>query len=273
MGEHKMTKQNKKPVKPVVKPFLTGSPTDERTLKSALGVLGVLVIMVVMTFLVSSMLTMKNDVLRILLNIMVEVLVLFVLYSGAINKGAEAVARGEILYQRQEKGLTFAASERAICFHPLKGYITALIASIPILICGILLAVLAQKQTTGAGSLPGWLSAYQRRSDIGDPLVAYTAQTGMSLEDILRMIVRISLMPFVSMIGAENRGAMLLLERLSPLLMLLPVCAYGTGYLQGRKERVRIHTGIAENRRIRARREKKARKNRTVRPKTPEQLN
>ena len=37
-----MTNKSKKPVKPVVKPFLKGSPTDERTWKSALGFFGAL---------------------------------------------------------------------------------------------------------------------------------------------------------------------------------------------------------------------------------------
>ena len=72
---------------------------------------------------------------------------------------------------------------------------------------------------------------------------------------------------------AVGTDAMLLAERLSPLIVLLPAAAYGTGYLQGQKERTRIHTGIAENRKSRARKEKRARKARMNRPKGPEQLN
>ena len=47
-----MTTTKKKPAVPVVKPFVTGSPTDERTIPGALGVFGILVMTVVMTFLV-----------------------------------------------------------------------------------------------------------------------------------------------------------------------------------------------------------------------------
>ena len=103
--------------------------------------------------------------------------------------------------------------------------------------------------------------------------MAYTVREGMSAVDVIRIIVRICVMPFVSMAGAENRDAMLMVERLSPLLVLLPAIAYGTGYLQGQKERTRIHTGIAESRKNRARKEKRARKARMNRPKGPEQLN
>lgn len=268
-----MTTTKKKPAAPVVKPFVTGSPTDERTIPGALGVFGILVMTVVMTFLVCSMLNMKNPVLRIGLNGLVELLILFILYSSAVGRGSEAVARGEILWQKQEKGGTFAASEKAMCFHPLKGYVTAALASLPILICALLLAVTAHRQTAGAGVLPGWMSNYQQRSDIGGALVAYTQTDSLGLEDILRMIVRVAVMPFVSLVGAENRDGMLLVERLSPLLVLLPAAAYGTGYLQGRKERTKIHTGIAQSNQKRIRREKKARKARAARSRTPEQLN
>jgi len=266
-----MANNGKKPVKPVVKPYLTGNPTDERTVPGALGFFGVFLMALVMTFLVSSVMTMDNNALRIALCAVVELLVLFIFYNSAVGKGTEAVARGEILYQRQEKGLTFSESERAICFHPAKGFVTALLGSIPILLCAILLAVMARRQTTAFGTLPGWMSVYQRRSEIGDALVAYTTSAGLGLEDILRMIVRIAIMPFVSMVGAENRDGMLLLERLSPVLLLLPALAYGMGYLRGRGERTRIHTGIAESNRKRVRKEKKARKMRAARG--PEQLN
>lgn len=268
------TKKQAKPVKPVVKPFLRGTPTDERTGKGALAYLGILVIASIMSFLVCSMLALDNVYLRVILNLMVVTLVMIILYNNAANSGTDAVARGEILYQKQERGISFAESERRICFHPLKGYLTALLGSIPLLICAVLLAAVAHKQSTGFGSLPGWMSSYAGRSEVGNALVAYTQTTPMGMEDILRIIVRILIMPFVSMVGAENRDGMLLLERLSPLILLLPAAAYGTGYLQGTRERMKIHTGIAQSNRKRANRERKARKARmTQKPKTPEQLN
>ena len=262
-----------KPVKPVQKPFLQGNPTDERTLMGALGFLGVLVLTFFMTFLVCSAMNMNNNFLRIGLNLLVEAVVLLIFYNSAIGRGADAVARGEILWQKQERGQSFAASEKAICFHPLKGYLTGLIGTAPILILAILLAVMAQRQSTGYGALPGWVSSYQQRSEIGDALVAYTTREGMQFIDVLRIIVRIAVMPFISMAGSENRDTMLLIERLSPLLVLLPAAAYGTGYLQGVSERTKIHTGIAQSRKNRARREKRERKARVNRPKGPEQLN
>ena len=267
------SRKTAQPVKQVRKPFLTGSPTDERTAKSALVFFGTLLITAFMTFLVCSAITMDIPVLRIILNLVVETMVLFIFYNSAIAKGSEAVARGEILYQRQEKGQTFAASEKAVCFHPLKGYVTGFLGTVPFLVCAVILACLAQRQTTGAGTLPSWMNGYVQREEIGEALVAYTTAEGFRAVDILRIFIRIVIMPFVSMAGAENRDAMLLAERLSPLIVLLPAAAYGTGYLQGRKERTMIHTGIAQSRKNRARKEKRERKARMNRPKAPQQLN
>ncbi len=269
-----MADNKQKNIQPVTKPYLKGSPTDERTMKSALGFLGLLVVAAFMCFLVCSMTNFDSIVLRLLINLGVEALVLLIFFNNASGRGSDAVARGEILYQRQEKGLSFEKSERDVCFHPLKGYLVGLLGSVPLLIIAIILAVTATRQATGAGALPSWMNTYQRRTEIGDALVAYTVSAGMTLTDVTRLIIRIVLMPFVSIVGTENRDGMLLLERLSPLLVLLPTVAYGSGYLTGRSMRTRVHTEIASNNRKRARREKKAqRARRTLKPKGPEQLN
>ena len=269
-----MTNRTKKPVQPVVKPFLTGKPADERTGKNALSFFGILLLTVFMTFLVSTMLNFNQPILRIGMNVIVEGIILLLFYSNAAGKGADAVARGEILYQRQEKGISFTEGERAICFHPMKGFLIGLLGTAILLIPTLIQALTASRTVTGVGVLPGWLDVYRRRTEVGDALVAYTAVGGISFADAIRMIDRILVMPFVAMVGAENRDGLLLIERLSPLIILLPAISYGIGYLQGKRLRSRVHTEIATANRKRARREKKARmarRNRT--PKGPEQLN
>lgn len=268
-----MTNKSKQQTKPVTRPFLRGSLTDERTAGQAAGFFGVLLLMALLTFIICSAMGLQNAVLRIGLNVLVEAVLLMIMYSNAIGRGTDAVARGEILYQRQEKGHPFTEKERAVCFHPMKGYMTGLLGTLPLLLCAIGLAVLAERQSTGIGALPSWMNNYLRRSEIGDALTAYTVREGITLTEILRIIVRVAIMPFVSMVGAENRDGMLIIERLSPLLVLLPALAYGTGYLQGPAERTKVHTGIARSNRNRARKERRERKARAARPRGPEQLN
>ena len=144
---------------------------------------------------------------------------------------------------------------------------------IPFVILGIILAFSAERQMTSAGTLPGWTSSLLRRSDIGGALVSYTEGEPVSSVDIIRMIVRVTIMPFVSMAGSENREMMLTVERISPLLLMLPVIAYGTGFLFGKNIRTKIHTQIEENRKIRKRRENRARRARQRASAGPEQLN
>ena len=268
-----MNTKNKKPVTPVTKPFLTGGVTDEGTWKSALGFLGLIAIIAFMTFLVCSMTGFDSMLLRLAVNGAVIVMVAVIFYNQGMGKGTEAVARGETMYQRKEKGLPVSDSEVRMCFHPAKGFVVGLIGTAPLLVIALVLAVTAQKTTTGYGVLPAWVSAYMGRSEVGDALVAYTQAESLGVTDILRIIVRILIMPWVSIIGSSDRTAMLWLERLSPLILLIPTAAYGIGYLQGKRVRSQILTDISENAKKRRKREQKARKKRMAVRRGPEQLN
>jgi hypothetical protein len=180
-----------------------------------------------------------------------------------------------LLPQEKEKGQEFTESERRICFHPMKGYLTALIGTLPFLILAVYLALNTSIQMTGAGTLPSWMQAYTKRSDIGNALVSYLQPEGMKLLDYIRALVRIMVMPFVNIAGAGNKAGILLIERLSPLILLLPAASYGTGYLTGRNIRTQVHTAISTNDRKRIRREnrRRAARNGGGRRDEPEQLN
>ena len=268
-----MTVKKSQPVKPVTKPYLTGAVTDENTIKKVLKFFGTMLLIVFMCFIVSTMMNFGNDLLRVGANTAVILLVLVILYSQGQVHGAETVARGEILFQRQEKGLEVTANERRLSYHPLKGYVTAIIGMIPFIIPALFLAFTAEKQMTSAGTLPSWTSSLLRRSDIGGALISYTEGDPINAADIVRMIVRVMIMPFVSMAGSANRELMLTVERISPLLLMLPVASYGTGYLFGKNVRTKIHTQIEENRKIRKKREIRARRARQRASAGPEQLN
>ena len=271
-----MTNQKKKPVQPVTKPFVRGSAKDEQTWKNALAFFGILLVCAFMCFLVCSMTGIDQIVIRIILNVVIEGLILMIFYNRGVSLGTEGVAKGEIAYQRQEKGRPVADSERRLCYHSLKGPLNALLGSIPVFVLAVVFAILTGPQATGTGALPSWISAYLGRTEVGDALTIYTQTPGFQFVDILRILVRVNIMPFISMVGPSNRDAVLLVERLSPILVLLPALAYSLGYPKGIQVRTRVHTEIAENRKRKARRERKARKERAARimkPKGPQQLN
>ena len=265
---------NKPKTPETAKPFFRGKPTDENTARQALQFFGVLILVAFMTFLVCTMTSFDSPILRVAINLVIESLILLIYYNKGAALGTEGVSRGEILYQHLQKGEEASESEKRVPFHPAKGFVIGLLGTAPFFILAVILAVSAEKQMTGAGTLPSWTESYLRRSEIGDALVSYTQGASVTFTDILRIIVRLAIMPFISMCGAENRGLLLLAERLSPVLVLLPAIAYGTGYLQGPAMRKKVHTEIAANRRKRMIREKRERKARAaVRPKGPEQLN
>lgn len=268
--DSKKTKK-KAPVKPVVKPYLKGRLVDGGTLKAAAAFFGSLAIMAVANLLLSAALLWDNLVIRIAVNVLMVLVIDMLFYQSGASSGAAAVNQGEILYQRRANGHNVPASEEAACFHPLKGYVTGLLGAAPFLLCGLVLAATAQRQMTGLGALPSWLQVLERREEIGGALGFYHQMVSLTVEDVLRMIVRVYIMPFVNMVGTENMDGLLTLERLSALVMLLPAIAYGLGYQQGVRVRSQVHTDIATSKRKRARKEKKRQQARAS--KGPEQLN
>ena len=146
-----------------------------------------------------------------------------------------------------------------------------LVGSLPVLVCAVLLAMVAQRQMSGLGALPGWIGTLQRRPEVGAALSYYNVIEPMTMEDTLRVIIRMMIMPFVNMVGSSNRDGLLTLEKLSILPLLMPALSYGIGYMQGVSVRTQVHTDIARGKRKRAKKERKQRQARMN--KEPEQLN
>ena len=262
---------SQKPVQPVMKPYMQGTLTDRNTIRDALAVLGIFALCVFVGFIVCTMAMFDNMFLRILVNGILELLMLFFFYNNGCNKGTETVARSEIMQERTEKGLPVTEDERRTCYRKWKGFLIAFLGMLPVLICCILLAVTTQRMQIGYGALPNWISTLRRRVEIGSAIAYYSIPDPVTLEGVMRTIVRVMIMPVVAIVGANNKDALLILERLSPLVVLLPVIAYGTGYTQGVALRNRVHTAIKKNENKRKRKERKERKKRA--PREPEQLN
>ena len=86
------------------------------------------------------------------------------------------------------------------------------------------------------------------------------------------MVVRLLIFPFVNIAGVRNADAILIVERLSPLLVLVAPMSYGVGYARGERFRALIHSGIASNAKRAARKRRKAAASRQQQRKEPRQL-
>lgn len=269
-------KPNTKPEgKPVVvsKPFLTGDPYDKTTLQTALFFFGSLLVIAVVYLIVCAVMTFDNLPLRVLLNAMVVFVTWAIYYSSGMSQGSIAVNNGEIMHHRRETGAEISKEELSRCYHPMKGYVCSLLGTLPLFLCAVILALIATRQTTGLGALPSWISALEAREEIGAPLAFYHESVPLGLEGVLRILIRLSLMPFVNMVGAGNPDGLLMLERFSPLLVFGPAVSYGFGYTRGVNVRARIHSDIARNTRKRAKKNAKAKARKAAPKKGPIELN
>ncbi|MBQ8200376.1 MAG: hypothetical protein IJZ74_01270 [Clostridia bacterium] len=265
-------KKQQKPQK-VQKPYLTGAMMDRTVMPGALKFFFSTVVMVFAFVMIGVMMTWDNKLLSIVINSVILFTAWLIFYQSGAATGADAVNQGEIMYQRREKGRPVADWEQQLCYHPLKGFVTGLIGSIPLVLCSVVFALITQRQMTNLGTLPSWLTSLETRPEIGGALQYYHASGSMTLESALRLIIRMSTMPYVNMIGAADKDAMLVLERISPMLNLIPALVYGLGYMGGVQVRSAVHTNIALGKKKAKRKQRKERKARQQTHRGPEQLN
>lgn len=268
-----MDTRKKQKIEKVTKPYMKGAPTDRTTLTGALKFFFAMVAMTIAFLLIGVMMNWDNHALSLLFNGAIILGVWVIFHQTGANAGADAVNQGEIMLARQEKGRPVADWEARLCYHPLKGMISALLGAAPLVLISLVLACIAQRQVSNLGALPSWLGSIEGRPEIGAPLAYYHDAGTLSLEGLLRLIVRMSTMPYVNMMGAADKDAMLLLERLSPVLNVIPAIAYGLGYMSGTSIRSAVHTNIALGKKKAKRRQAKERRQRQQIRRGPEQLN
>ncbi len=261
----------KKKIERVVKPYLTGDIFDRTTFPSALKFFIGTLVMAVAFVIVCAMMTWEQTWLNVTVNLAIAFAIYLMFEQIGASTGSDAVNQGEILYARQQKGRPIAAWEKRLCYHPLKGLLAAFIGTLPLLVCAVILAVIAQRQMTGLGVLPSWVGTLEGREEIGGALAIYYESTGLDLEAAMRLIIRMAVMPYVNMVGASNFDGMLILERVSPLLCLLPMLFYGLGYMSGVYVRSRVHTNVALGKKNLKR--KQAKERRARQQHGPQQLN
>lgn len=256
--------------------YLTGNPVDDRAWVSALKVFLSTFALLLAFLIAGSMLMLNNMILRWGLNLAMLLLAWTIYWQAGVSAGTGAANLGEILYQRQATGRDVDEKERRRAFHKAKGFIVGLLGCVPIFLCALILALTAQRVMTTAGILPTWLEPLERREEIGGALAAYHQAFSMTVTDVMRLIIRMALMPLVNIVGVEDKAGLLMIERLSPLLVLIPGLCYGVGYLGGVGVRERIHADIEAGKRRTKRRQKREieqKKRERREPQGPGQLN
>lgn len=258
-------KRKKSKVKPVRKPYETGTVFSKTAFKNSFKMLAYQLLFAFFFLLLGTAFSFEgSSVIRIFSNIiLVLACAAFVFIEGA-RAGENEVAYGEIIYQRKESGKTIDKKDLDRCYNGVKPILTVLVGTSIMLIISLIYALTAQKQTYALQALPNWLSAYGQDAEIMQPLQYYYDTAQMSLMDYVRPVIRICVYPYINIVGIRNTDGMLLVDRLSPLLILLPYLAYIVAYWQGPRGRALVHGSIASNQKRHKRAEKRARKARVA---------
>lgn len=265
--------QNKanKPREKVVKPYLTGSFCGKDAWKEVpkrfLAVVGISAL-----YFIGSIL-MSFDSLwgRVLAAFLLVGLVVYYQLAKGMAQGANDVAFGEMMYARQTDGKPVEPSDKDRCFHPAKGFFTALLGALPFVLAAIVFAVITKPVLYALGVLPTWTSELMLQDEFGDALRYYQQVSSLTVEEVLRVFIRAITMPFVGIATYLGEGAALWAERLSPLFIMIAPLSYGVGYLFGPDQRTKVNTGIKLGDDKKRRKERKARKQRSQ-SRTPERL-
>lgn len=248
------------------KPYLRGRAMSALALRRGLRILGYLLISGVLYFFLGQLMVVDIAWLRVLINLVVILGFCALLYSTGAREGEGDVSFAEIAYNRRQDGREIPKADLDKCFHPLKGFVTAFFGSLPLVLLCLVYAFSAVADHYVLGALPSWVAGYQQRADIGLALSYYENRAGIGLMDVLRLLVRLLVFPFVNMAGSRNAQALLMIERLSPLLVMVPPLFYGLGYLRGEHYRARVHSGIAAGAKKAARKKKQQQKARRQEP-------
>ena len=255
--------KKKKPARKMVhKPYQKGTPTGGKLKRRALKVFGLMVAIALIYLVVGSVLTFGNAFLRCAVNVLLLLAGMMLLYSAGLQEGDSDVAFSEIVYQRIQSGKKADEEDIRRCYHPLKGLVIALLGISPLLLIAIVFAFLARKQVYVLQTLPSWVGAYENVDGIGQALSYYSRPSSLQAVDVLRIIVRVFTLPYINIVTTDNTTAMYVIDKLSPLVILLPALFYWVGYVRGALSRALVHGSIASNNRRRSRMAKRRQRER-----------
>lgn len=196
-------------------------------------------------------------------------------YMTGMSQGESDAAYGEIIYGRKENGHHVPQAECERSFHPLKGLYAAVVGAAPFVLFALVYAFMAEPMYYSLGVLPSWTDGLMSQSEFATGVNYYLTGTTLGVEGVMRVVDRAMIMPFVNIATAIDMDTVLLVERLSPLFVLISPLGFALGYSRGHELRDRVNTGIKMGDDKKKKREAKARRKRQrqqQRTKGPQQL-
>ena len=132
----------------------------------------------------------------------------------------------------EKLGRPLSRREEAACYQPMKALCACLIVFGVPLVLGAYLAATAEPYTYALQDLPSWLTGtYGAREDVMAPLAAYAQTASVSARDIIRLIVRLTVLIYINLFPDPQTMAQLV-DQLTPLMVLSYPVACMIGYLR-----------------------------------------
>ncbi len=225
-----------------------GMPRIGGTLKTALKIFGFQIAFGIFGFLFTPALIDASPAIRIPV---VGILILaagYLMFSEGAYRGEKDCLMGETLEKLSRKGNYQASpAENDKRFSRMKGILAAVFGALPVFLLAVVVAITAKPYAYTLQDLPGWMSTYLTRAEIGDPLrYMQNVQAVASVSDYFRVAVRFALFPYIGLLGNLSDQASLLFDRISPLLALTMPAACGIGYQFGPSRRAKSAKAIEE---------------------------
>ncbi|NMD39049.1 MAG: hypothetical protein GYA87_10275 [Christensenellaceae bacterium] len=238
---------NTKKTKSVKIDYNIGKPFGKSAFKLGIRVFLSMFALIFVFLIFGSLLVFKNRIVSIAVNSSFIILCFYFMFMNGMSSGESNAAHSEIVFKKMLIGEPVDAINKDKCFHKLKGVSAVLIGLSPFLVLTIIFAAITTKQYYTLGSLPAWVNTYRYQTDLGLALDYYYQFDPITFFDILRVIVRASTMPFFSMFNDAGVNTIYLLEKLTPLLIMVVPSGFALGYTFGEKSRIKINASIKAN--------------------------
>lgn len=226
MSENSAKKKKRKPVRLSKHWGMNVLPTARRMIP-------MVVLAIIMGLVFTALQAISIYWLRAILSVAGIAAIALLLYYDGMNSGVLDVNASRAYMQAQEDGRSLTDREDAACYHPLKALCAVLVMfGIP-MVLSVYVALHAKDYTYTLQSLPTWLTqSYGTREDVMAPLGAYAQTGGIEITDGLRVIVRLFILSMVNLFEDPQKMTGMI-DRLSPVMMLVLPMAYLIGYLCG----------------------------------------
>ena len=248
------TKEKTKTTKKQKKPIRRAKKWGPRVLPMAGRIIPLLILIIVLGLMFTAVQAIEIYWLRAAISLAVTAVMMILLYSEGLNTGVLDVNASYAFMQAKADGRELGAKEDASCYHPVKALCAAMtVFAVPLAI-SIYLALNAREYTYTLQSLPTWLTqTYGIREDVMTPLAAYAQTAGMAIADWLRMFVRLFILLMINFFEDPQKMTAMI-DRLSPLMLMVLPAAYMVGYLYSPRKAEKIRKDNRRAKKIAVRR-------------------